>query len=59
MEIGICNRFPALTPFSIRREKAHEVFLLINRLHSYNKNVDENGQRKPRKIRRPAGDNWF
>ena len=58
MEVSICEKFGAVSPFSIRREKAREVFLLIRRLNSYNT------QRKAKKssrnsIRRPASDNWF
>jgi hypothetical protein len=50
----MCERFPALTPFEVRRQRAHEVFLLISRLYGYNKNNS-----KPKQIRKPAGDNWF
>lgn len=32
----ICERFPNVTPFSIRREQISEVFLLIRRLKTYN-----------------------
>lgn len=54
LEVGMCERFPALTPFEVRRQRAHEVFLLISRLYGYNKNNS-----KPKQIRKPAGDNWF
>lgn len=58
MELGLCERFPSLTPFQIRREKAKEVFLLIKRLKQSNINKKEtNG--KPNVIRRRAGDDWF
>lgn len=58
LECSLCERFQALTPFQIRREKAKEVFLLIKRLNKKNK---ENFKKKNKKkvIRRPAGDNWF
>jgi hypothetical protein len=52
----ICERFPAITPFSIRREKIKEVFLLVRRLNIY----DDKGKTKKKKTkRRPAGDSWF
>lgn len=56
---SLCKLYPALTPFSIRRERAKEVFLLIKRINTHPKN--ENGQKLDEKgrIRRPAGDNWF
>lgn len=46
--------FPALTPFSIRREKASEVFLLINRLSEYNerKYIEQGGQKGDRVVYR-------
>lgn len=55
----LCKRYPALTPFSIRRERAREVFLLIRRINSHpraeqGREVDAQGR-----IRVPAGDNWF
>lgn len=55
----LCKAFPALTPFSIRRERAREVFLLVRRMNSKprtkkGEEVDTRGR-----IRRPAGDNWF
>ena len=53
LELNLCERFPALTPFQIRKEKASEVFLLIKRLN------DKGIHKKINKIRRPAGDNWF
>jgi hypothetical protein len=52
MELGLCERFPAYTPIKIRKEKANEVLLLVERL---NKNTIQ--KNKPK--RRPAGDNWF
>ena len=68
MQMNLCERFPAMTPLTLRREKAREVFLLISRLNThseYNKQPNEsptptptvkNGQKV---IRKPAGDNWF
>lgn len=60
----LCEAFPALTPFSIRRERAREVFLLIKRIntHPHTENgepVEKVEKDKAGRIRRPAGDNWF
>ena len=61
MEISICERFPSLSPFDVRRKTAHEVFLLIRRLNNYNEYQNDNKKVKNGKtvIRRPAGDSWF
>jgi len=56
MELSLSERFPSLSPFSIRKERASEVFLLIRRL---NNSTSKNNKKKSTKIRRPAGDNWF
>jgi len=55
----LCKAYPALTPFSVRRERAKEVFLLVRRTNSKprrkkGEEIDAQGR-----IRRPAGDNWF
>ena len=57
----LCNRFPALTPFEIRKQRAYDVFNLINRYLNYNNREERkiktvNGKRI---IRKPAGDDWF
>lgn len=57
LELNLCERFPALTPFQIRREKASEVFLLVKRINE--NNIKNTTKTKPNKIRRPAGDDWF
>lgn len=58
MEMNLSERFPSMTPLTLRKEKAHEVFLLLNRFNRYSrkKEKQENGKRI---IRRPAGDDWF
>jgi hypothetical protein len=58
MEVNLSERFPAMTPLTLRKERAHEVFLLINRYNRYSKKEakQKNGKRI---IRRPAGDDWF
>ena len=63
MELIIVRRFPSVSPFQIRREKAAEVFRFVKRLIRYDrrqaeqKKTEESGDGKV--IRRPAGDNWF
>lgn len=61
MEITLCDRFPALTPFNIRREKMVDLFKLINKMNTYAKHAEKkkDKQAKPKVIRRPAGDDWF
>jgi hypothetical protein len=56
MAVNLSERFPSMTPLTLRREKAREVFLLISRYNRYSKK-----QSKPKSqvIRRPAGDDWF
>lgn len=58
MEVMLCERFPAFTPISLRREKATEVFNLITRYNIYSAKKQKNAK-KPKIIRRPAGDDWF
>ena len=64
----MCQRYVALTPFMVRREKVGEVFLLIKRINT--KNMREKGVRHNDKvwtdkkgnvhIRREAkNDNWY
>ena len=60
VDINLSERFPALTPFSIRRTKASEVFLLLRRMTDYNareaKRKTPNGKNI---IWRKANDTWF
>ena len=66
MTVTISDRFPALSPFAVRREKARNVFKLMGGLAKYErkksglKDGDQvrmvNGQRI---IYRQAGDDWF
>lgn len=63
LELSLIERFPQLTPFSIRKEKACEVWLLLRRLTAHNERKEktegkvtvENGKRV---LRRPAT-NWY
>ena len=57
LELDLCERFPSLTPFELRETKAYEVFLLIRRLNKYSKKRKRKNNK--RKIRKPAGDDWF
>lgn len=64
IQMSLCKIFPALTPLTLRREKAREVFLLINRYNKHslknnNGNKTNTTQNGVRVIRRKAGDNWF
>lgn len=47
-----------MTPLTLRREKARDVFLLIVRFNKYSRKQkkQKNGKRI---IRKPAGDDWF
>lgn len=58
MTLNICERFPSLSPFDVRRERASEVFRLVRRIKSSNAyRAKERSGKKT--IRRPAGDDWF
>ncbi len=67
LEDNLCQRYPALTPFIVRRECVGEVFLLIKRINTKaereqgirrNDEIIEDG-RGNRVIRREAGDDFF
>ena len=58
MQMSLCERFPALTPLALRREKAREVFILVTRYNIYSNKQQKNAG-KPKIIRRPASDTWF
>ena len=58
MQITLCERFPAMTPFSIRKERAVDVFKLIVKYSKHS----QRQKKKPEKqkiIRRPAQDTWW
>ena len=66
LTLQLCKAYPALTPFSVRRERAHEVFLLVRRINSQPQKGGGSTARRNReetdskgRIRRPAGDKWF
>ena len=53
LQCDLCEAFPSLSPFDIRKQTVYEVFLLVRRMNRKAK--------KPEKqvIRRPASDTWF
>jgi hypothetical protein len=53
----LCERFPGCTPFSVRRERAREVFEVVVRFKRYAAHEKKNNGKKI--IRKPAGDIWF
>lgn len=66
LDVMICEKFPALTPLSLRRERAADVFELISNLIDYleRENIRKakeikRGGKKRNVIRVPAGDDWF
>ena len=64
VEVTISERFQGITPLSIRKEKAREVFLLIRRLSKYNRTDKKTGGERIIKgnkeiIRVKAPDTWF
>lgn len=56
----LCKVYPALSPFTVRRERVKEVFLLYRRIITQPKaaeseqKIDSQGR-----ILVPAGDDWF
>ena len=50
-----------MTPLTLRREKARDVFVLIVRYNNYSSKQQKNTAEpsKPKIIRRPASDTWF
>lgn len=58
LEVGICERFVALSPLSMRRERVYDVFRLISQYSNYaqKESKNKNGNKV---IRRRAGDDWF
>lgn len=67
---SLCKRYPALSPFAVRRERCGEVFLLIRRVTGKNEASAIEGANVPRgnvrydskgniHIRRKASDNMI
>lgn len=61
IEMTLCDRFPALTPISLRRTKSREVFKIIVKLGRYAKKEKKEEAKKAMKhiIKRQASDTWF
>jgi len=68
LEDNLCQRYTALTPFIVRREKVGEVILLVKRINR--KNLREKGIHHTDKVwtdskgnvhirRQAKNDNWF
>jgi signal transduction histidine kinase len=58
VEVGISQQFSSISPLSLRKERAVEVFLFIRRYLNYLK-MQPKKKDKPKKVMRPAGDDWF
>ena len=67
MNVNLCNAFPALSPFSVRRERFHDVILIFTRQIAKNKRSGEDKKEKEfttkngeKIIRRKATkDDWY
>ena len=61
IEVLLSERFPALSPISIRRTKAREVFKIINKLTIYSKKEKKKQVKANTKhiIAKQASDTWF
>lgn len=56
--VSLCERFHSLDPIRLRFYPACEVIRLMNRTVEYNQR-NKKEKKKPKRIRKPAGDNWF
>lgn len=45
LEVGLCSRYPALTPFSVRRERFHDVVMLYIRTIRHERMAEETKQK--------------
>lgn len=56
VEVALCDRFPSLSPISIRQAPMREFCLLASRLIDHQRR-----EKKAKKYEnwRPAGDSWF
>ena len=61
IEVLLSERFPALSPISIRRTKAREIFKIINKLTIYSKKEKKQQVKANTKhiIAKQASDTWF
>jgi hypothetical protein len=59
MNLNLCDKFVALSPFTVRRERFHDVLLTYSRLANHAKK-EKKKTTKSGIIRRPAqNDDWF
>ena len=58
LEVRMCDRFPAMSPLSMRKERANDVFRMVAQYSEFarKENNKKNGKQI---IRRRAGDDWF
>ena len=60
LEVGMSERFAGITPLSLRKERARDVFLLIAQYSDYSGNEKQKkGSGGKEVIRRRAPDTWF
>ena len=60
MNCCLCERFPGLTPFEVRRERFHEVILIFSRLMEKSNRESNKKDIKSGVIRIKANnDNWY
>lgn len=61
IEVLLSERFPALSPVTLRRTKAREVFKIINKLTVYTKKEKRKQAETGKKhiIKKQASDTWF
>lgn len=45
LELALCEKFPSLSPFDIRRETLYDVFLLVRRMNE-TKNKENDSTKK-------------
>jgi hypothetical protein len=57
----LCDRFPALDPFTVRAQRFHDVLLVFRRLYEQAEHNKKHGTTvKNGVIRRPAkNDDWY
>ena len=58
LEVGICERFPSMSPLSLRKERVNDVFRLVAQYAEYARK-ESNKKNGKQVIRRRAGDDWF
>ena len=60
LEVGMCERFTALSPLHMRHERADHVFRMVKEYSIYaKKEKKKTGNGGKQVIRRPAPDTWF